>query len=762
MSSAAHNIDKTQGAVLDDECVNHINQNLDCQALKICIDYMYTSKLKVPNHLLPHVYTLAFHLSIDSIVQTCAQYLTRMLNVDNCLTIRSFALDENLIEATSECIERNIEYILQIKPNASLASRGSVSSSLSSLTSSSYAKLNGENGDGSNYPTMADITKSCSTLSSSLNLANKEFNQLARIQIELVGLKRHKLKLPESVDVLTEMCMSWLVKELMEKNGERCADVGSLCEHLNLLYINEIDATLHDCCDMDTIDCNFDDYIDDYQKQRNLLNIENDADRSKPGKTNKKVKKVKKAAGMKPSPVANSRLKTFTITDQDFINIGSATPIKLNVLHDNEVIVTRQTGDFSLMAIVTLAGKMVSLSVHLLNKKPHTCSTEDEIFNGGQAVNGEFENSGEFRGRMNSNRSETPSDVSLNIDTLNSLDSTTNTSLTPNPHARSPLILYNRTNSSSSTLDTEKIPRMSVARASHGVVAFENRLFIMGGYDRGECLNQCECYDPQTNVMTQMPCMGQRRGRAAITYFDKENSVYVMGGSNGLQDLNSIESYDMVSRQWKCKEFDFDLACSNLASTACEKYIYLVGLKNESKKSLKHTSCLKYEPKLNQFTCMSELNQARSQAALVCTSLNKTDLLFVFGGHDQIRCLNSCEVYNLAEDKWTVMASMHEAKRGCGAAAHHESCLVFIVGGTNGSQSLKSVEVYNVGMGRWTRGPELNIARTNVAIAFIGNNLFAVGGYDGKSFLRSIECLNIKNMDAGWSLFHRPHDFMTQ
>jgi hypothetical protein len=47
LHSSAHNIDMTQGAVLDDETINHINQNLDCQALKICIDYMYTSKLKV-------------------------------------------------------------------------------------------------------------------------------------------------------------------------------------------------------------------------------------------------------------------------------------------------------------------------------------------------------------------------------------------------------------------------------------------------------------------------------------------------------------------------------------------------------------------------------------------------------------------------------------------------------------------------------------------------------------------------------------------
>jgi len=158
-----------------------------------------------------------------------------------------------------------------------------------------------------------------------------------------------------------------------------------------------------------------------------------------------------------------------------------------------------------------------------------------------------------LRARLCSNKSDTPSEASLSVDAFHADCQSS---------MRSPLALYTRSLSSSSTLDSEKIPRMSVARASHGVVAFENRLFIIGGYDRGECLNQCEVYDPVANTMTQMPAMSQRRGRAAITYFEKESSVYVMGGSNGHQDLNSIESFDMVNGHWKCREFDFDLGKS--------------------------------------------------------------------------------------------------------------------------------------------------------------------------------------------------------
>jgi hypothetical protein len=107
----------TQTENHDQEEMHRINANLDYEALKICIDFMYKSELKVPSYLLPHVYTLAYHLSFEAIVQACALHLTKHLSVDNCLSIRSFALDENLIETSSNCIEKNIEYILQVKSN---------------------------------------------------------------------------------------------------------------------------------------------------------------------------------------------------------------------------------------------------------------------------------------------------------------------------------------------------------------------------------------------------------------------------------------------------------------------------------------------------------------------------------------------------------------------------------------------------------------------------------------------------------------------
>lgn len=217
------------------------NNNMDYEALKICIDYMYTSKLRVPSYLIPHVYTLAYHLSFNSIVSACGQHLAKNLCVDNCLSIRSFALDEKLIQASTQCIETNIEYILELKPGIS-----STHSSGNDLISQEFIKE--------------------SNCKSSINLANKEFNNLPRISIELVGIKRNKAKLPENIVNLTQMCMKWLICQLSEKIN---CDFNYLCDNLNMLYMNANDQTLHDCCFMDCSDTNYTDYINDYQKMHN-------------------------------------------------------------------------------------------------------------------------------------------------------------------------------------------------------------------------------------------------------------------------------------------------------------------------------------------------------------------------------------------------------------------------------------------------------------------------------------------------------------
>ena len=179
--------------------------------------------------------------------------------------------------------------------------------------------------------------------------------------------------------------MNWLVNELNvndkqhhhhHNESQHNNNLTDLCGHLNMLYMNVSDQTLHDCCDMDSSDCNYSDYINDYQKHHSLnhksngsnatsnstfvasYNNNNNNNKQNGGGGGSSQLPVSIQNSRSPSPFSNSgnRLKTFKITDQELNAIGTATPIKVKVLHDNEVVCTHQTSENSFITICTLTG----------------------------------------------------------------------------------------------------------------------------------------------------------------------------------------------------------------------------------------------------------------------------------------------------------------------------------------------------------------------------------------------------------------------
>ena len=56
---------------------------------------------------------------------------------------------------------------------------------------------------------------------------------------------------------------------------------------------------------------------------------------------------------------------------------------------------------------------------------------------------------------------------------------------------------------------------------------------------------------------------------------------------------------------------------------------------------------------------------------------------------------------------------------------------LILVGGSDGTHSLCSTEVWDPFENAWGPGPTMTTCRTNVAVAMVGNRLWAVGGFSG-------------------------------
>lgn len=303
---------------------------------------------------------------------------------------------------------------------------------------------------------------------------------------------------------------------------------------------------------------------------------------------------------------------------------------------------------------------------------------------------------------------------------------------------------------------------MEIPRCSVGAVSMRGKLLVCGGYDRGECLNSVEQYDPATNAWTKMPSMSKERGRFDAKVVD--NKVFACGGSDGAKDLNTAERFDPEEKKWT-KIAPMLNARSNHGVASADGFVYAIG-GCQWQRPLKH--CERYDCLNDSWTPIAPLQHARYQAG--CCALS-TEIVAV-GGFDTWSCTNSVECYDPETNTWRSLPPLGVARRGCGVAVLKDQ--LFVVGGSDGTQALNSVEVLDLTdpQAAWRPGPPLNTPRDNVRAAVVstddGERIFAVGGFNGKSFLNSIEFLDeathewrttvLKQTSANGSAHHEPEE----
>lgn len=54
-------------------------------------------------------------------------------------------------------------------------------------------------------------------------------------------------------------------------------------------------------------------------------------------------------------------------------------------------------------------------------------------------------------------------------------------------------------------------------RCSVGVAEVDNKVYAVGGYDRGHCLDLVECYDQEKNEWVPTTSLASPRGRLAVS-----------------------------------------------------------------------------------------------------------------------------------------------------------------------------------------------------------------------------------------------------
>ncbi|XP_018591146.1 kelch-like protein 5 [Scleropages formosus] len=232
----------------------------------------------------------------------------------------------------------------------------------------------------------------------------------------------------------------------------------------------------------------------------------------------------------------------------------------------------------------------------------------------------------------------------------------------------------------------KQVAVMSGRRLQFGVAVLEDRLYVVGGRDGLKTLNTVECYNPRSRTWSVMPPMSTHRHGLGVAVL--EGPMYAVGGHDGWSYLSTVERWDPQARQWSF--------VASMATPRSTVGVAVLGSK-----------------------------------------------LYAVGGRDGSSCLKSVECFDPHTNKWSSCAPMAKRRGGVGVATWNG--FLYAIGGHDApASSLASrlsdcVERYDPKTDTWTTVAPMSISRDAVGVCLLGDQLYAVGGYDGQSYLNTVE-----------------------
>lgn len=111
--------------------------------------------------------------------------------------------------------------------------------------------------------------------------------------------------------------------------------------------------------------------------------------------------------------------------------------------------------------------------------------------------------------------------------------------------------------------------------------------------------------------------------------------------------------------------------------------------------------------------------------------------IYVFGGWNPAGFSSKLFMFDPAENKWTQLADMPEAKQTKGKIV--DGILYTFGGYDNDASNYKSIHAYNIKENKWSLVGELPVGVSANAVTSDGKNIWIVGSYNNLNFLASFD-----------------------
>jgi len=274
-------------------------------------------------------------------------------------------------------------------------------------------------------------------------------------------------------------------------------------------------------------------------------------------------------------------------------------------------------------------------------------------------------------------------------------------------------------------------------RYGFGTAVVNGKIYVIGGIDGINYLNEVLEYDPLLDTWTRKADMPTARSNLAVAVWD--GKIYAMGGNINYATLSHNEIYDPLQNTWTSLA-PLPIANDNITSAyAIKGRIYTVGPIMEYTISTNdwwdtityHQDTLWTDTTFTVIDTIvddSVINYIKSelpnQNSSHCSAFYN-NLIYVMGGSLQRELLTTVDIYHPGTNSWSEASDMIGPANF--AAATVANGFIYVIGGYDDTYS-KRVRKYDPLSDAWAIRSDLQTGRAFLGTAFVNDCIYAIGG----------------------------------
>lgn len=236
------------------------------------------------------------------------------------------------------------------------------------------------------------------------------------------------------------------------------------------------------------------------------------------------------------------------------------------------------------------------------------------------------------------------------------------------------------------------------------------------------------------------PITSARIARGAVAATQADGTIWILGGiGEGGVVSGRLEGYDPPTDAWKGGD-DLPVPVRHAMSvTWRDTPVVLGGGQSFGRAGTVDATDRVWRLVSGRWVELPRMLQPRAAAAAAMVG----DRIIVTGGVDANGALlNTTEIFD--GNSWILGAELPTPRALLAAAS--DGTLMYAVGGTDGTSDMRSVEAYDPVANVWTTLPDLPQASRDLGVTIADGRLLAVGGLSARQVLKSVAALDLPTL----------------